>query len=650
MKEFRFVLIFIFAVIQSTHISAQSTDKINTIPSRTDSVKIQFDNNKIEKYNTLTNYSDTIGSNSFIWNDRRNIQEILNQRTGFYSFFLGTAGKSLISYNGLTNVGVFRNGIESNDLFYGGFDVENFSINEIDKIEEVSAAMSFMYGLNTYNKIINVIDKDLFQPNLFTQFRYSQDRDGALFADVFMNFPVSRKFNFVLGINSYGSEGHYSNTDFSIWRSRFHFNYFPSEKFNLKLFYSANKTQRGLNEGLQLNSSKDTLIDPNIADIVNPDAYEKIFNSYGDIKFTGKFFADTLSLTNFNIFTYNSLREYRDEENRQTTNKLFAAKNFHSIQYGFNLNQSVFLIPFNYSQIKLLAGIKGYYNLYNYDRTSLNKIDSLIGTRYYSFNAVDLYSRLDLVYDNIILSGSIKSQRFNNSYHFMYGTEFVYNLFFNNDFNLTLKGGLNNTTIGFNYESLLYEEYFNRLNNNYDASRQQYYEAGFKINYKDLVFSYLIFHSNFFKNLSALNSNLSFGYDSKHFSLLMNMNLVDKENNSTQTVPPIYISSDIAYKDVLFKNKLILKTGFNVRFISEKPANSYDQFANKIKYINNYSPFEYFVLDYYLGARIGKANVSITLANLFNSLVYDTVLYPYDNRGGLLRSISRFTITWDFWN
>ncbi len=637
-------------IIQSTFIFSQTGDSIKSKPILKDTIKLHFNHNKIHKYDILSNLSDTISSDFFIWNDKRNLQEILNEVTGFYSLFLGNGGKSAINYNGLSNIGVFRNGIESNDLFYGGFDVESFSVNEIDKIEEVSAPMSFIYGMNSYSKIINIIDKDNFQPNLLTQFRYTQDRDGALFADVFMNFPVSRKFNFLIGINAYGSEGHYLNSDFAIWRSRFKFNYFPSDKINLKFFYSANKTQRGLNEGLVFNSSKDTIIDPNLATVNNPDSYEKIYNSYSDLKFTGKFFKDTLSLTNLSLFTYNSLRVYRDEENRLTPNGIFVSKDFHSIQYGFDLNQTVFLSPFRYSQIKLLAGLKGYYNLYNYDKTSLYKIDSVLGTRYYDFNALDLYSRLDLVYDKFVLSGAIKSQRFNNSYHFMYGTEFKYLLSFNENINLTLLGGLSNTTFGFNYESLLYDEYFNRIENNYDASRNQYFETGFKLGFNDLSFSYLIFHSNTFSNLSALNSNFSLGYDSKHISVLLNMNLFDKENNSLSAVPPVYISSDISYKDILFKKKLNLKTGFNVKYISEKPNTGFNQFANNVNYVNNYSAFDYFYVDYYVGARIGKANLSITLANLFNNLIYNSALYPYDDRGGLLRSISRLTITWDFWN
>ncbi len=650
MKILQSIGIIVLTILYGSSLYSQKKDTLITGTFPKDTVKVNFNQNKIHKQDLLSYLSDTSGTDDFIWNDKRNLQEILNEKTGFYAYYFGTGGKSLINYNGFSNIGVFRNGIESNNQFYGGFDVESFSVNEIDKIEEVSTSLSFMYGLNPYSKIINIIDKDNFQPNLFTQFRYSQDRDGALFADVYMNLPISRKFNFLFGVNNYASDGHYQNSDFSFWRSRFQFNYYPSDRFNVKFFISANKQERGQNEGLMFSSSKDTLMDPNLALSVNPDAYEKIFTTYSDIKITGRFFRDTLSLTNFNIFTNNSIREYRDEENRNESNGIFIGKNYHSVQYGFNLNQTVYLIPFKLSQIKLLAGVKGYYNLYNYDRSTLARIDSVVGTRYFDFNAVDLYSRLDMSYDKFVISGAIKSQRFNNTYHFMYGAELNYRLDFSKTAHLEIKGGTNNTTYGFDYESLFYDEYYNRFESNYNASRKQYYEAGFKFNYNDFTLSYLNFYSNIFSDYSILNSNISFGYDSKYIAAIINLNSFDENNYIVKTIPKIYISSDIAYKNVLFKNKLKLKTGFNIKYISDKPSFGYNQLANSITLENNNSAFDNFDADFYVGARIGKANINITVANIFNNLLYNTALYPFDDRGGLLRSISRFTITWDFWN
>lgn len=646
----RISLSIIVLLLISSLAFAQKEDTLVKKVSVKDTIKLFFNHNKILKKQTLSSFSDTTGVDFYIWNDRRNLAELLNEKSGYFAHIFGTGSRTLINYNANSNVGIFRNGVQINDLFTGSFDVENLSINEIEVVEELSTPLSFMYGLNTQGKAINIIEKDNFQPNLFTQFRYSQDRDGALFADAFMNFPVSRKFNFIVGINNHGTEGHYVNTDFALWRGRFQFNYYPSDRINFKLSTYIDKLQRGLNEGLVSSSTKDTLMDLNLASVNNADSYEKVYNYYSDLKITGKFLNDSVSLTNITVFTQNSLRAYRDEENRATPNGIYTFKDFHSIQYGFDVNQSLSIIPFKLSQIKLLAGLKGLYNLYNYDRTSIYKIDSVLGKRYFDFNSVDMYSRLDLVLDDVLVSGAIKSQRFNNSYNFMYGAGIKYIINLNKETRLVLKGGTNNTTYGFDFESLLYDEYFGRFENNYNSSRQQYFEEGFNFNYKQFYFNFLNYHNNNFNNFSLLNANYSAGLNLENFQFDLNVNTFDRNNYNLKLYPSAYITLDISYKDVLFKNKLKLKTGFNVKYISDKPEVAYNQYSNMMMSSSNNAGFDKFDIDYYVGARINKASINITLANLLNSLFYNTAIYPIDDRNGLLRTISRFTITWDFWN
>jgi hypothetical protein len=137
------------------------------------------------------------------------------------------------------------------------------------------------------------------------------------------------------------------------------------------------------------------------------------------------------------------------------------------------------------------------------------------------------------------------------------------------------------------------------------------------------------------------------------FEGYLNLNLTDKDKLNA-TSPGVFIKADLAYKNkTLFNNKLNLKTGFNVKYISEMPEYSYDQRTGNFYYGNagyNYTVLDQFMLDVYVGVRIGKANINLTLANLLNSLFYDTQLYPYDDLGGFLRSVSRLTIVWDFWN
>jgi len=196
-----------------------------------------FNKNKIQNSYILDNNSDTINYNSFIWNDKRNLAEILNERPGYYVMNFGMiGGRDIIKYNFSDEytLGFYKDGIQINDPIFGGLDIENISVNEIDKIEEISNATSFLYGLNVSGKSVNVITKDFFQPKTFSQLRYSQDRSNSLNADVNFTIPFSDKLNFNIGLNNHNCDGRYDNSDFSTWRGRIRLNYYPSSKLNLR--------------------------------------------------------------------------------------------------------------------------------------------------------------------------------------------------------------------------------------------------------------------------------------------------------------------------------------------------------------------------------------------------------------------------------
>jgi len=656
MKSFLAVLIF-FSSITAVISQTKDTAVVNQLPKDTiripaDTVKIPFDNNIIIKEEIMSGHSDFNTYHKFIWNDKRNLSEILREYPGFWVNTFGTGSSSMISYNGLYRVGIFRDGLQINDLIDQNFDVENISVNEIDKIEEISAPLSFIYGTQS-TKSINIISKNKFQPNLFTQFRYSQDRDGAMFADVFLNFPISRKMNFLFGINNHGSDGHYANGDFNFWRGRIKFDYYPSDKINFKISYYQNKLQRGLNEGL-FPSVKDTLIDPNIATILNTDAYERIFNYYGDIKITGNFLKNKSALTNLTLYSQNSLQEYWDEENRVSPNGIYYNENYHSILYGLDLNQTASFLPVKDIKLDLLAGLKASYYLYGFNTSPYNTNSASLNSSA-DFGLYNLYSRLDISYKNLIITPGLRIDYTDESVYFNAGGDIQYKFTISDKSFFTLYGGVSSAVEGIQSALHFLPPFsLNSYKGYYSGDELDYYEYGAKFGY-DIFFADVkqFYHSNSFE-YSVLNNNIAAGFNGSMFEGYLNLNLVDKEKQSTTYSPKVFIKSDFAYKNnKLFKNKLNLKTGFNVKFISEMPDYSYNQKSGQIYYENakvDYTVLDQFMLDVYIGARIGKANINLTLANLFNSLFYDTQLYPYDDRGGFLRSVSRLTIVWDFWN
>jgi len=620
----------------------QNSDSLKKITPK-DTIKIPFDNNRLIKENIFTTNSDTIGINDFLWNDKRNLSEILNEQPGFFINFFNKASRNIISFMGSEDLtGIFKDGVPLNDPFIRSFDIENISVNEIQKIELVSSSLSFLYGQYSLSKAVNVITKDPFIPNMLTQLRYTQDRDGALYADLNFTYPVSRKLNFSLGINNHGSEGNYTNTDFSLWRGRMRLNYFPSNKFNISINYSQNKFYRGLNEGL-FNSTKDTLLDLNLADSRNTDAYEKDWNYFGDIHFNMKLFGNKDNITKVIFYSQNKLREYRDEENRTNPNGIYIEDNFHFLKNGIKLEQTFKMKFLKDKSISFLAGGNIELNSINLNINHQDTIpiNSFSYNNFFEYNIKSAFARADLELNNLSLSGGLKIESVSGTIFLSYGGEAKYLHNINKDFRIKINAGIKYT------KTRTYYRYSNFLPYDYTQNET---ETGFTVFYKNLSM-----RSNFYfmdiKNLSLQNADYSLNYKSEFFDGVLNVSTLDNNFSQNNLYPKLTIKSDISYHNYFFKKKLNLRIGINLKYLNEFFTRKYDQENDELRteFLDEQKK-SLFNFDFYIGARIGKANISLTFANLLNNLNYDTYLYPYDNRGGFLQSLSRFSITWDFWN
>ncbi|MCX6166064.1 MAG: hypothetical protein NTU73_14585, partial [Ignavibacteriae bacterium] len=263
--------------------------------------------------------------------------------------------------------------------------------------------------------------------------------------------------------------------------------------------------------------------------------------------------------------------------------------------------------------------------------------------KYINNNYYNLISKMDLLIKKLLLSGSYKIDLIDNNIYNLFGLEGKYNALNENDYNFTIKGGLNSTTYGFIY--LAYA-----MNNDtpdylsYNTTRKKYYEFGFEARYKNIYLDACQF-SYGSNNIS--NGNYSIKLLTKNFDFGVNAGY-----SSYSYYPPIFLKTDIIYHNFFFKNKLDLKLGVSMKYFSNTNLKYFDQneYDRYIYFTNDGSQFEkdFFNLDFYVGARIGTANVNITVANIFDNLNYTTAIYPYDTRGGFLNTIARFSIVWDF--
>ncbi|HMS64532.1 MAG TPA: hypothetical protein PKD83_04685, partial [Ignavibacteria bacterium] len=451
-------------------------------------------------------------------------------------------------------------------------------------------------------------------------------------------------------------DGRYVNSEFDVWNARTRLDYFFSPKLNLKLNFYYDNIKRGLNEGL-VNSGNETAMAENTAPVVNTSSNENVENFFYNATLTGRFFKDKSSLTKLMLYSNNTTRQYNNIDTIIIGGRPYFSPpaNYHYTQYAVDLKQNV---NFNFSRkgnLDFLMGGNAYINYYNY-------------SGYNFFNVIDneytFLFKADLNYDNFFLSGFGNFNYLNkdNSQfvfiddidktpsYFNFGAESSYKFIFNRKIDLKLFGGINNV------RKEIPDIYVPGSNGGSPANGniRTYYEAGFEFKLNEIFnlksyyfnsensFSYLNYEKN-----STEGINTSAGIFTKYVNAYLNYNYLN-----SFIYPQNFLKADIFYHNFLFNKKLDLKTGFNIKYFSSPDnfylySQSYYSFYREVPIDLNVNGFQ---IDYYLGARIGHANINLTIANIFNTFYYDTYLYPADNLGGLLNAISRFTIVWDFLN
>jgi hypothetical protein len=534
-----------------------------------------------------------------------------------------------------------------NNNFFGIFDPEVISINEVNKIELVSNISSFIYGINTRGKSVNIITKDIFQPKPFSQLRYSQDRSGSLYADASFTIPFSKKFNFLIRANNHSLDGLYTNSNFSAWRADGRMSWFPSANWNFKLDFAYAKISRGLNGGLNFNG-KNLGNESDINSLRDSKAavYDNIANEEGVHYFPSLSIYSTgfgsNSLATMQLYYKNYYRDYGGKFFPTDTINAYIHDYYKTNTFGINLRYDKKLYSSNEQSVNLSVLNNYYFNNYNpdYQLTDYSRLN-LESKANFGF----LSGKLDYTSDKIYAAALIKTEQSfvkdNSDNSLSYGGEIKLNLLRNNSTNINVFGGVNKIeAMNFYPAYTLYEKH-----------KYTNYQAGVEFNIDK-------FKSSIEYNKTDLSSRINLKGDvtAGYFNLQTQNDFLIKDFENSL---PVYSKNDLSFRNKFFKDKLDLKIGFSFRFIM-----NYHYYArNYLNTINDrlYSGSIYrtldsvnfnnkFLADFYIGARIGHANVNFTVANILDSFYFDTFMFPSDDRGGLGGVVSRFTIVWDFLN
>ena len=614
-----FYLMMLSLLFFITDISFSQITKPDSVHTKIDSLRI-----KDTQYLSLST-SDTVSYSKYIWSDKRDLSEILNEESGFFEHFMYRGGFNELTYNNSYDIGVFRDGVQVNLPFVAGFDNELFSVNEIDKIEILSNISSQLYGIGNQSKSVNIITKDVFNSQPFSQLRYSQDRFDSFDADFYISLPFSKKYKLDIGLDKYTVAGRYAGSAFDSWRGRGRFSYFPSAKANFKLNFNYASIDRNPYNGIKTNIgdfTRDSFIDSIkntatiLVDSLNQDPDYKLITT--DLTANLKLFNNPENTSKIYAFYQKYSKDTIDEKDNALgisfTQKVNIIKNLWSSEFNINYTH----IADNFD-----------------NRTAFN-------------NIFQTYIKLDLTYRSLFLSGFAKYQAYFEHIYKILGFEGKAKLVDANNIKLNLLTGIAGGWV--DNQKLIYSRN-NGILQSWSPS-PQYFEYGFELSIPNNKLIVKHFSRNFteFKELfynNFYNFNISFEGSAANFDYYINYDYYKEIEFNDNIINPV--KANITYHDYFFNKHLNLHAGIDFKYFRSSLTNYYYSISNN-SYDTETIERNNFLVDAFVGARIGHANINLTVANVFNNLVFDRYLFPYDNRGGLGNAISRFTIVWDFIN
>lgn len=587
---------------------------------------------------SLTVHSKMLSDNSvmrrydsaYVWSDPRTLSETAGREAGYWINGFYEWGRNTLAFNGQSqnSAGIFIDGIQVNDIFFGAFDPMSFPVNDVQYAEYLSPLSAFIYGYNSPASGINFISKDVLKSRPFSQLRYSQDRFGSLSADMFFSLPLTRRHGLTIGITKQSFDGRYNNSEFDVWNARSRFNVVLSKSFSARADFCFSTVSRGLNEGLARNPDETALEDDD-AVVNNPFAGDESTQFHFGATAAWKAFGKN-SLTKFTAYSTNTLRKYDN-----------SISDISLVKKGFGSSFSRHYIS-NKAGVSQSAGIplaKDYdLNIF----ASLSVFDNRFDTAFNSDNSgILLNLKATLLTRYFSLSGFTGNPTAEGSFDDLNkGVEFSIPVKAGSSGSFRFFGGINETTV----PSCAYSQ---------SGSASSYAEAGLETQFgTDFRFRQTFYDRRSLRSDSVSPGGGDFSGANSEISFSVYKFFTDASYcySGSALVPKHILQFDFSYRNMLFRNRLNLRAGFRGSYIHRQDTELISD-QRSLQFTASQTGVyvkDQYKLDIYVGARIGRANVNLTLADIFDSFDYGSYLYPYDNRGGFLNSISRFTIVWDF--
>ncbi len=280
----------------------------------------------------------------------RSLYDVIAHEPGVFMRDLASPGEqNQIVIAGIDdrNIAVMVDGVPYNDHYSGSFNLWNIPVDEIERIEFIIGSSAMFYDGRSAGGVLNIVTKSFNNNRAITKLRFSQGTAGYTQTDASFAQNIANGLNLSFALSHYGFgsnkeyqnyRGRFKNSNDDSWMIRSKLRYNITDWLGLSFSYTYDRSWTGLFGGVDYSKAQN-IFDGLAATVMNVESYEKQYNSH--YNFTAAFypFQDSTVLTSFSVYSFDRLREFRNEDNRSfKQDTLFIKRNFASIGRGIKMN------------------------------------------------------------------------------------------------------------------------------------------------------------------------------------------------------------------------------------------------------------------------------------------------------------------------
>jgi outer membrane cobalamin receptor len=194
----------------------------------------------------IPNYASLLTKNEIRNRNPLNLGDALKNLAGLDFRTNGILGQnSTISLRGpfTSQVLVLQDGRTLNSLTYGNFNLTDFSVENVERLEIVRGPLSSLYGANALAGVINIITKDKTENTLSTNLTFG-DFNTKIYSFDFS--PKLNDFLFLFGVQRKSTHGDRKNSEFYSFSTNSKLTYHPTDRFNSHFLISTRGDKMGI--------------------------------------------------------------------------------------------------------------------------------------------------------------------------------------------------------------------------------------------------------------------------------------------------------------------------------------------------------------------------------------------------------------------